>query len=85
MSRETRKEISFFHPLAGRTLITLARRGDCDDVLFQLDDGPEMAVVHLTWSSRRERSGYPATQIFSDRSDFLSTRMEAGRIDFGED
>jgi hypothetical protein len=39
MVKEALKEIGVDHPLAGGTLTTLARRGDCDDVLFLLDDG----------------------------------------------
>ena len=85
MTRQARKEFSFFHPLRWKTLTTLARRRDRDDVLFQLGDGPKVAVVHLTWSDRKASSGYPASEIFDDLSDFLTTKMEADHLDFGED
>ena len=85
MVREAKKEISAGHPLAGKQLETLARRGDCDDVLFELAKGPEVAVVHLTWSSRREPRGFPDTQLFANLSEFMSIRMKADGIEFGEE
>lgn len=84
ITREALREIGAGHPLAGRKLTMLARRQDCDDVLFLLDDGPNVAVVHLTWSGRRERRGFPTADIFSDLSEFVGGRMEADRIEFGE-
>jgi len=85
MTVEALREIGTGHPLAGKKLTTLARRQDRDDVLFMLDDGPEVAVVHLTWSSRREPRGFPRANLYSDLSEFVNSRMEADRIEFGED
>lgn len=85
MVREAISEIPAGHPLAGRKLETLARRGDGDDVLFLLDGGPEVAVAHLTWSGRRESGDFPRTQLFSSISEFISTRMESDHIEFGDD
>jgi hypothetical protein len=85
VSRQAKSEIGPGHPLVGKKLKTLARRQDCDDVLFLLDGGPEVAVVHLTWSSRRETTGFPDANCFSDLSEFMNSRMEADRIEFGED
>lgn len=52
--RELRKEVPSNHLLYDRcwTARAIARRFDCDDVAFELDDG--FAVVHLTWSHRPE-------------------------------
>ncbi len=44
---ELKREVSQQHVLFGREAIAVARRGDCDDVLFRLDDG-SYAIVHLT-------------------------------------
>jgi hypothetical protein len=85
MSHEALGEIGAGHPLSGKKLTTLARRQDCDDVLFLINDGPEVAVVHLTWSSRRESRGFPVAHLFSDLAEFMNSRMEADRIEFGDD
>lgn len=37
MEEEARKEISPEHPLYGKSLTAIARRADCDDVLFEID------------------------------------------------
>jgi hypothetical protein len=50
LMRETGPE----HPLYQANAKLIARRFDCDDALFQLDDG-RVALVHLTWSGKRER------------------------------
>ena len=46
----------------------IARRVDCDDVLFKLEGKKEeFAVVHLTWSGRRDPNpGWPSTTLYSD-------------------
>lgn len=41
MERELNRELSPGHPLFGLPVETLARRHDCDDVLFALTDGTE--------------------------------------------
>ncbi|MBK7556317.1 MAG: hypothetical protein IPI55_17475 [Flavobacteriales bacterium] len=58
------REIPKGHVLAGASLTVIGRRQDCDDVLFALSDG-RVAIVHLTWSGKRERfPDLPRTKIF---------------------
>jgi hypothetical protein len=59
---ELRKEICQDHIL----FEVIARRGDCDDVLFLVEDRTfTYALVHLTWSSRKENDPkWPKTEIF---------------------
>lgn len=50
-----------------------------DDVLFvtynpNSDNG--FAVVHLTWSSKREYKDYPRTRFYKDFSDFKTQQMD---------
>ena len=85
MAHEAKVEIGPAHPLAGRRLVTLARRGDRNEILFELDGGPKVAVVRLTRSGFRERTGIPHTQTFRSLDDFLKTKMEADRIEFAND
>jgi len=46
------------------------RRGDCDDVLFAVRNSPEVALVHLTWTSSPERPGFPWTTVFASMLDW---------------
>ena len=80
--QEAETEIPHGHALSGKALIAIARRGDRDDVLFQADGGPNVAIVHLTWSGKKERPGRPSTQVFSSVADFIASRMEADHFDF---
>ena len=63
LTRQLRKEISFFHVLFFKKATTIARREDCDDVLFQLRHN-KYAVVHLTWQQSSHSSTiWPETTI----------------------
>jgi hypothetical protein len=66
MERELQRELSPRHPLFGMLVKTLARRQDCDDVLFAVQDGTgRVAVVHLTWTqSPPECPPWPHTTLF---------------------
>jgi hypothetical protein len=60
---ELKRELSPQHVLFGRGAVAIARRKDCDDVLFRLDDG-SVAIVHLTWSGKEDQHPkFPWTTI----------------------
>jgi hypothetical protein len=72
---ELRRECGLGHPLYGLPVSALASRDDCDDVLFQLEDGSgRVAVVHLTW---RKESGadWPHTTFLPDLRSFVEDVM----------
>jgi hypothetical protein len=55
LEKELIAELGPRHPLKGRELRAIARRRDCDDVLFvSADEPPLVAVVHLTHANRPE-------------------------------
>jgi hypothetical protein len=61
------REVGPGHPLFSKPAKALAVARDCDDVLFEFEDAGRLrcAVVHLTWSGRREHSAeWPGTQMF---------------------
>jgi ABC-type amino acid transport substrate-binding protein len=61
---ELAREVAPGHALANLTGRIIAKRDDCDDVLVALNDG-RVAVVHLTWSGRREAdTRWPTTTIY---------------------
>ena len=52
------------HPLYQMNAKIIGRRFDCDDALFQLEDG-RVAMVEMTWSKKQERNPYfPRTHIY---------------------
>ena len=67
------KEINRKHVLYGTEVKEIARREDCDDVLFLLLDGSNRyEVVHLTWSSKREESeNYPKTRLYNNLEELI--------------
>lgn len=70
LEHELALEIGPDHVLANRAGRALFRRGDCDDTLFAVRNSPEVALVHLTWSSSREPSGFPSTTLFASLLDW---------------
>jgi len=55
---ELYKELSPGHILFALKAKAIARRDDCDDVLFEIiDNSKRYAMVHLTWSGREESNG----------------------------
>jgi hypothetical protein len=63
---ELHRELPPGHVLENVEMSVVARRHDCDDVLYALNDGSgRLAVVHLTWKKTRETiPTYPNTRIF---------------------
>jgi hypothetical protein len=79
-ARELHRELAPGHILYGMPVSAVARRQDCDDVLFALDDGSgRVAVVHLTWS-RETNPPFPVTDFF----DSFSEWSESMRVDHDE-
>ena len=70
---ELRREISPEHVLAGWDVIAVARRHDCDDVLFASDHG--LAVVHLAYAGREKRAQFPETQLYESWAHFVTERV----------
>jgi hypothetical protein len=77
LTAELKKEINEGHPLFGEKVIAIARRVDCDDVLFSIINSEgRLAVVHLTWSEKRKEStDWPAVDFYESLADFKEQRM----------
>ena len=69
---ELQKEVSARHVLYGLSVIAVARRIDCDDVLFATPDPAKpLAVVHLTWVGRTESDPQcPDTTLYESWRDW---------------
>ena len=79
LAAELAREVGPGHPLFKRPVVLLGRRLDQDDVLFWLPAGPAaLAVVHLTWTGRQERSpDWPWTVLYTSVADWLERGMRA--------
>jgi hypothetical protein len=87
MQQELARELSVGHPLFGLPLHPLARRQDCDDVLFAVDDGSErVALVHLTWKqSAPEKPPWPITVVYKNFETWVTEGMRTDHEEFGDD
>ena len=73
---EFQRELPPGHVLSGAQVTPIGRRQDCDDVLFALENG-RVAIVHLTWSGKREPvSNYPWTKLFDSLDRFVEDEMK---------
>jgi len=77
LTAQIRREMNPDHLLYRKTLTTLARRQDNDDVLFELQDCEfRYAVVHLTWAENAlADSRFPRTDFFRDWQDLYENRI----------
>lgn len=86
LEAELRKELGPGHPLFRSQAVAVGRRGDCDDVLFFLPNGPApLAVVHLTWSGGAEGSEWPQTTFYESLDDWVERRMKPDHAEFEGD
>jgi len=56
-----------------------------DDVLFTIkksDFEKRFALVHLTWTRKQEREGYPKTIFYTDFDDFKNSKTYADKADW---
>jgi len=80
---ELHREMSVGHILFGRSVQTVGRRQDCDDVLFYLGEStPQFAVVHLTYA-KETRPEWPETKLFDTLEDWIEQCMIPDAGDFG--
>jgi hypothetical protein len=77
-------ELGEKHLLFRKKVITLARREDNDDVLFQiLNSEFEFAVVHLTWSGNIDEEGkWPITKTYKNWNDLFENRIKVDHEDY---
>jgi hypothetical protein len=66
LENELYREIGEGHILHNVKIKAIARRCDCDDVLFEITgETARFAFVHLTWSGKKELDPrWPATTIY---------------------
>jgi len=77
LTLQLHREINKKHILYGKSVKTVARRQDNDDVLFEVDNADfKYAMVHLTWAQRTvENSRYPRTETYKDWQEVYENRI----------
>lgn len=82
--RQLHTEMMKGHVLYNIPVKAIARRYDCDDVLFQLETGDyKYAVVHLTYSKSKHSSvEIPRTKLFVSIDEFEEKCMKNDHIFF---
>ena len=78
------REICKGHLLLGKSHVALARRIDCDDVLLEVDGGPAVAVVHLSYAVEADPQ-WPATEMFTSLAEFEQQSMRADITEYGDE
>jgi hypothetical protein len=83
---ELKRELRTDGILFAKEVKAIARRVDCDDVLFIVDDpGHLLAVVRLTWSGKTDpNKGWPHTILYRDWETWKSECMDPDAEDYGE-
>lgn len=80
--RELHREAPVGHALYGIPVTLIARRCDCDDVLFRLADGSgRYAGVHLSFSVETDPN-WPFTTIYDSLAHFVSERLHEDVTDW---
>lgn len=72
LEAELKRELGHHHVLQEKKVEAVARRQDCDDVLFSIaGSSTSYAVVHLTWSGKKEIDPkWPSTELFATIEDW---------------
>jgi hypothetical protein len=76
---ELRRELPAGHVLSGIPVVAIARRTDCDDVLFvTADPSKPIAVVHLAWSGwAGPDPRWPSTMLYEGWQDWIERSVAA--------
>ena len=70
----------------GKDFYPFAQRQDCDDVAgFEVINGAiltKVITVHLTWSGKNERNGFPSCAEFDDMYDWIKKEVIPATLDW---
>lgn len=75
------------HPMTGYDFSALCTSGINDDVLFSIDKRNSdyaFALIHLTWSQKKEIENNPKPTFFKTFEDFKHNKMIPDKIDWEE-
>jgi hypothetical protein len=86
LAQELHRECSMQHVLYGVKVIAVARRTDCDDVLFAATDpSGSLAVVHLTWRGLVEPDPrWPSTTFYQGWQEWIDYCLIPEHAEYSE-
>jgi hypothetical protein len=86
LEAELKRELRTDGLLQGKQVKAIARRIDCDDVLFTVEDSDyPLAVVHLTWAGKTDQNkGWPETALYSGWEAWRTECMLPDAEEYGE-
>ena len=76
LEAELHRELGPGHVLFRRLARAIARRHDRDDVLFEVGQPAQFAVVHLTYAAHPEKEPWPMADLFDTLAAFVEGRMK---------
>ncbi len=81
---ELKRELRPDHLLSGASVEAVARRRDCDDVLFVTDSKMGLlALVHLTWSGKPDQfPQWPHTVFFQSWAEWMESDMHPAHEEY---
>jgi len=83
LMNELKLELSDNHILQNKSVELIARKTNNDDIVLELED-ESIAVVHLTWKSKKEDGKYPLTRTYNCKLDFWRNEMKQDILEFKE-
>ena len=81
--KELKIELSDNHFLNNKSFELIAKKMNNDDIVLKLEDG-RIAVVHLSWKSKKENNNFPISRLYKDEIDFWNKEMNQDIIEFKE-
>lgn len=75
LMNELQLELPENHLLYNENAELIARKTNNDAIVLQLEDA-RIAVVHLTWKSKKELDGFPITRVYKDEEEFWNKEMK---------
>ncbi|WOI23606.1 hypothetical protein [Nonlabens ulvanivorans] len=74
------------HQLSGAEISAFCHDQRNDDVLFEIKNAnldKRFALVHLTWTGKKEKEGYPITTFYKDYDEFKYSKMYPNKVEWG--
>ncbi|WP_299184675.1 hypothetical protein [uncultured Aquimarina sp.] len=81
LTNELKLELPKNHLLHNENVELIARKTNNDDIILELDD-KRIAIVNLTWKSKKEIDGYPITRVYKNNVDFWNKEMKQDILEF---
>ena len=76
LEQELSREIIPGHILFGLPIRAIARREDCDDVVFAIVGSAQVAEAHLVYGGRASHSDWPLSVLYQSLSEWQKKQVK---------